>query len=408
MASTSPKSVGGYDYQYLEQPPQEYVCLVCKLVARKANQTNCCGRIFCKGCLEKLKKHQVKFTCPGCQETLLSDMYHPDTRSQQEIGNLKVCCRNKASGCEWTGMLREVSDHTTSCKHRLIECSNLCAVKVTSVDLARHLDQECVERMSICVYCGDVGKHVYITDAHLKECPDMEVHCPNTGCTDLVKRKKLHQHGLCCPYQTIPCEYADLGCPFMASRRDMATHNEEAVHHHLLLSKSSIRDLRLQNLSQPGKSLVKVTEFSRLQHCGGEWHSPGFYTFPGGYKMSFHISMQADKDHVSCGLCLLPGEHDDVLEWPLRGEFTLELLNQLEDAHHHSKTVNYTNRERTEHNSRVLGRENGKRWGFIRFVPCSQLRHITSINCQYLKNDTIYFRVTTSRVDSQSRPWLTL
>ena len=121
--------------------------------------------------------------------------------------------------------------------------------------------------------------------------------------------------------------------------------------------------------------------------------------------MSLHIVVQGDKKQISCGLCLLPGEHDDVLDWPLWGEFTLELLNQVEDLHYYSKIVKYTNNETTEYNSRVVGRENGKRWGFVRFIPHSQLQHTTSTNCQYLMNDTLYFRVTAIRVNSsQSKP----
>ena len=139
------------------------------------------------------------------------------------------------------------------------------------MDLARHLEQECVERMSICGHCGDVGKHVYITDAHLKECYDVEVECLNTCCTDLMKRNELLQHHLHCSYQIVQCQYADIGCTYTTARRDIAMLHEEAVHHHLILSKSRIHELRLQSLSKPGKSLVKVTQFFCLQQSGGEW-----------------------------------------------------------------------------------------------------------------------------------------
>ena len=407
MASDKPKSACGHDYQYLTPPPQELVCLVCKLVARKAHQTNCCKGIFCKGCLKKLEKCQGVFNCPGCQDSLLPGRCHPDTQSQQKIGNLRLYCSNRTEGCQWTGMLREVLDHTKSCQHRMIECSNCCVIKVKQMDLARHLEQECAERMSICGHCGDVGKHLYITDAHLKECPDVKVNCPNTGCTDLMKRNELPQHHLHCSYQIVQCEYADIGCTYRAARKDIKIHLEKAVHHHLLLSKSRIQELRLQNMSQPGKSLIKVTQFSYLQQSGGEWHSPGFYTFPGGYKMSLHVIIRGDRKQITCGLCLLPGEHDDLLEWPLRGEFTLELLNQIKDSHHYSKIVKYTNNEETEYNSRVIGRENGKRWGFVEFISHPQLQHTKSTNCQYLMNDTLYFRVTAIKVNkSQSKPWL--
>ena len=408
MSSPNPKPVCGYDYQYLTPPPQELVCLVCKLVARKAHRTTCCSRIFCKSCLKKLERCQGEFSCPGCHKSLIPGKYLPDTQSRQKIGSLKLYCSNRTEGCKWTGMLREVLDHTKSCNHGMTECSNSCGAKVKIMDLARHLEEECTERMSICGYCGDVGNHVYITGAHLEECPDLEVQCPNTGCTDLMKRNELPRHRRLCSYQIVQCEYTDIGCTYRAARRDMVKHHKEAVHRHLLLSKSRIQELQLQTQSQPGKSMVQVTHFSCLQQSGDEWHSPGFYATPGGYKMGLHVVVQTDKQQISCGLCLLPGEHDDLLEWPLRGEFTLDLLNQIEDSHHYSKPVIYASSEKTNYNSRVVEGKNGQRWGFVRFISFSQLQHTTSTNCQYLMNDTLYFRVTTVRVssNSQSRPWL--
>ena len=47
--------------------------------------------------------------------------------------------------------------------------------------------------------------------------------------------------------------------------------------------------------------------------------------------------------HVSVFLHLMKGPHDDKLEqsghWPLRGTFTIELLNQLNDSDHYSHIV---------------------------------------------------------------------
>ena len=47
--------------------------------------------------------------------------------------------------------------------------------------------------------------------------------------------------------------------------------------------------------------------------------------------------------HVSVFLYLMKGSHDDELEqsghWPLRGTFTIELLNQKIDYDHYSRMV---------------------------------------------------------------------
>ena len=49
--------------------------------------------------------------------------------------------------------------------------------------------------------------------------------------------------------------------------------------------------------------------------------------------------------HVSVYLYLMKGPHDDELEqsghWPLKGTFTIELLNQLNDSDHHICMVQF-------------------------------------------------------------------
>ena len=48
---------------------------------------------------------------------------------------------------------------------------------------------------------------------------------------------------------------------------------------------------------------------------------------------------------VSVYLCLMKVPYDDKLEqsghWPLRGTFTIELLNQLNDSDHYSRMIQF-------------------------------------------------------------------
>ena len=45
--------------------------------------------------------------------------------------------------------------------------------------------------------------------------------------------------------------------------------------------------------------------------------------------------------HVSVGVHLMKGENDDHLPWPLTGKVTIELLNQLDDTNHYTKTLTF-------------------------------------------------------------------
>ena len=61
----------GYDYQLVNgTPPDGYICLLCHLLARDAHQANCCGRIFCRNCLESRRNRSSEYTCPNCHSPL--------------------------------------------------------------------------------------------------------------------------------------------------------------------------------------------------------------------------------------------------------------------------------------------------------------------------------------------------
>ena len=85
---------------------------------------------------------------------------------------------------------------------------------------------------------------------------------------------------------------------------------------------------------------------------------------------------------------------------PWRGDYR-EILNQLEDENHH-KGVIYFN-ESTPEECKVIGTKY-EHWG-IQFISHSQLHFSPSLNCQYLKDNTLYFRVS-AKVTSKTKPWL--
>ena len=40
---------------------------------------------------------------------------------------------------------------------------------------------------------------------------------------------------------------------------------------------------------------------------------------------------EGEGTHISVYINIMPGEYDDALEWPLRADFFVYLMNQLED-----------------------------------------------------------------------------
>ena len=53
MASTAE----GYDYNFIEDIPEDLTCSVCYFAVREPVQLGSCGHELCKLCFEKLKDH---------------------------------------------------------------------------------------------------------------------------------------------------------------------------------------------------------------------------------------------------------------------------------------------------------------------------------------------------------------
>ena len=81
--SQKASSTGGYDLNWVEDPPSELLCLICLCVAKDPHQhpgdsSNDCGKIFCQGCITMMQDGDKK--CPNCQKNL---MIFRDSKSKQ-------------------------------------------------------------------------------------------------------------------------------------------------------------------------------------------------------------------------------------------------------------------------------------------------------------------------------------
>ena len=318
----------GYNYTFVDPgPSDDQRCPICHFVARKACQTNCCGKIFCKGCLEKHRQYSDEFKCPICRKKL-GKRYFKDTRIEREILHLQIYCTNKNEGCSWQGNLKDI-------------------------------------------------------DTHIKECPN----------------------------QVIKCPFNDIGCEIETKREMMDKHMETNTQAHLQNAVKKITYLQNaveKNREQKCPLVITFSNYSKHKRDGDQWLSSGFYTSPGGYKLRLKLfanGVQNGKDtHLTCAINLMPGEHDDILDWPFQGEVTVELLNQLEDKNHCKQVICFNDNTFDECKKRKK-KEDTNGWGAPQFISHTDLGLNSSTNTQYLMNDTLYFRVSVN-VHSKTKPWL--
>ena len=142
-----------------------------------------------------------------------------------------------------------------------------------------------------------------------------------------------------------------------------------------------------------------MTDFEQEKVKNRSWFSPSFYTHPQGYKMCLRVDANGEGNgegtHVSAFIYLMRGEHDSFLAWPFRGDITIQLLNQIEDKEHHERTIHYTKDTNIECASRVITAERAMRgWGQCQFIPHCNLNYDQTRNCQYLKYDSLSFRIS--------------
>ena len=83
-----------------------------------------------------------------------------------------------------------------------------------------------------------------------------------------------------------------------------------------------------------------ITDIPLRRRMDNQYYSPPFYVSK--YKMCLNVYVNGSGSQkgkqISMYACLLKGEHDDELEWPYRGDITVEVLNWRGD-HDHFKNV---------------------------------------------------------------------
>ena len=319
-------------------------------------------------------------------------------------------CNNKADGCEWSGELRSLKEHLVGCDFTFVPCPNECKddsgqiVKVRSKELRNH-STKCPRRQYKCRHCKEAGEYLERTTTHLEKCPSMKVACTNTDCGEKMVRSKLAIHRQDCPFEQVPCKYARIGCGSRFPRKDREEH-ENHTEQHLQIAIDTVSELKAKQVDQHA-SVIILKNFEQLRVGDQSQYSTPFYTNPGGYKMCLLVHAngcngdESEGTHISVFICMMCGENDDRLTWPFRGEVSIELLNQLEDANHYARLIHFTDEK---HGQRLYVSRIGEGYGYRTFCAHSDLVHDATRNRQYLKDDCVCFRVKV-KVYSP-KPWL--
>ena len=307
----------------------------------------------------------------------------------------------------------------------MVSCPNKCLNKkgrenkFLRKELEKHESEACPNRKYECPHCNEWGLYEERVTTHLQDCPMIPCMCPNEGCDVEICSSLVHYHVITdCEYTIEECKYKHVGCNAQPLRKDLEEHENDDKEHLQVVIKSMVklqdrlteqRDQLISTQSkiasleeqyktytlEEGKSMTfKLTQFQDKKRDRVTYTSPSFYTRPNGYKMNIRIQARGiSGEHISLCVEILEGLHDTNLEWPFTGSVKIELLNQLADEHHYVRIISFE-----KHNAKV-----GSTRGTL-FIHHCELRCRYFYNQLFLKDDTLYFRVSVATADH--KPWL--
>ena len=250
---------GGYDYEFVDNVSNRFICQICTKALRDPHLAVCCGQHFCESCLNRWFTRQCKQSCPHCRAEgeAFNHVIHKGLRS--EVSQLNIRCSNHGEGCQWTGELGALKKHLESddgCGFVVVECPNKCftlkgKVKAMKrIEVHEHLTQVCYLRLYQCEFCGlkdtyraIIGdghlKYVRLTDdhyfGHQAKCPEAPLTCPNKCGSTQIKRKDMENHRSQCPQEPVECPFAEAGCKANIHRHQLDDHMTTNLKQHVML-----------------------------------------------------------------------------------------------------------------------------------------------------------------------------
>ncbi len=339
----------------------------------------------------------------------------------REIRKLRVKCNNVDRDCQWEGIVDTLKEHLNVCEFIQIPCPKECKddngiLMITRKDLEHHLAENCPNRDYECDQCGQKGPYAD-KQRHDQICPEKDVACTNEDCSMRIKRIKIDDHiENECEHTVIACKCTNIGCDVKLKRKIMRSHEQDDTAHldkaidTVVKLNNEIAELRKkdseleENVTSLKKEVekhilhkgefmtFKITEFERRRSKNERFISPSFYTSPNGYHMKTKVYLNGCGDgegsHISVYAYIVKGLYDAELSWPFIGDVTFDLLNQFQDVNHHSEVVHFT-----------LDKKVKNGWGYPKFISHSDLNMF-----QYLKDDTLYFRISVEVPGH--KPWL--
>ena len=344
------------EYDFVEQPPEEFFCPVSFAVLLEPYLTQCCGNHLLQEAYQRLQGQP----CPVCREENLAAM--KDNFHKRKVLSLKVRCPHKAEGCEWQGELRSLEQHVAqSCGLKVIRCDFSyagCGAQLQRRLMSAHMKE-------------GMEAHLSLLSLVAQEVPKLQTVVQQQ--TDLVKKQddQLKQQGDQMKQQG---DQMKLMADLIKQQGDLIKQMEN----------------RIKQLEKPLPPVdIIMDDFEQHKKSNDIWYSPPFYTHLGGYRMCLRVDANGvvggKGTHVSVHVYLMRGEFDDLLKWPFRGEVTIQLKKN--DPPHYQKILHLSENDHVV--CKPTKERNDGGWGYDEYIS-----HADLYAGGYLKDDKLVFCVS--------------
>lgn len=443
----------GFTCTFIDAPKElRTECPICLYILREPHQATCCGSIYCKLCIERVRKDCKP--CPNCREANF-DVF-PDRGLRNSLYGFKVACIHQDKGCTWLGELRYVEEHLNvnpKLNHRFFGCEYVdeaciaCSSLFPRGTLEQHEMKKCPKRPYTCEYCSDhSATFEEVAERHWPMCPDRPAPCTNEcgiyplkknlerhlkyECdlrepeTELNSPDEIRRHIQSVVKTQLPslysAEFLKKAIREEISKEQNGVSELRSAIEELKLVKEESQKLRAEleqlklELAEDRQSVANLkTHFcivpvtftlgdfkTRCLKKDRGWTSPCFYTSPRGYRMCLLVDVGGPTGRnetlcVSVYLSITRGDFDGQLRWPFRGSVTISLLSQVTDKLHHVEVIKYHDNTHMASSGRVRGEEASKPWGKGKFIRHDQLE-----KGDFVLNNELKFQVSKITLDN--------
>lgn len=379
MATVGPKS--SYEGTLAEEssisdaPEARFECPICLAWLRDPVLTQC-GHRFCRNCIHSwLEKNSF---CPVDNMKLEIDKdIFPDNFTRREISQQRMRCPNISKGCFEELSPLDIDAHLLVCKFRPPQLPDNEKLRCLFVEvgcdrkfdddpeLQRHLEQDIQHHLilmsqsySKLTISSQASTSAIAQQANFWDPPSKSEQNQKPADSTQNLLKALFERIVILEQKTREQDII------------IANMSEQINSNNLAMSKLSLRYCN-------GCYIWYVTDFkSKIEAMRNNHHvmyySPGFFTSPHGYKFCIRFNLSPrDPSYIAILVHVMRTDHDNTLDWPFSGRFTIALVHPIQSFRSVKETM--MTRPELEAFKRPSTEMNPKGFGYTEFVLLEEL-----------------------------------